>query len=347
MYYTPESGKAPSIGDTDNGRILHIWDEDTNDHRDILTIASVIFHRPDFKTLGKFHEKMQLLISQEEYLKENLQIPDFSSKAFTDYYLIRDKELFFLIHCGNIGRKGFGGHGHNDQLSFVLSLKEKDYLIDPGTYTYTSDKKTRHLLRSTRYHNTIVVNNQEQNIILEETPFNMENKTNSFCFQWQSDKIQDVFIGKHMGYAPNIVTREVHYEKLKRELTITDRLKEEADIELNFYIHPDRTVRKEKNKVIIDGELTLECEFEPLINKCLYSREYGHLGETQCITLKKKGNAILTKIYLDRLKEEPLTKTIEKEIKKKEEEKIIDKKQVIKSSKKKELKIGNSEEEYY
>ncbi|MDP3728631.1 MAG: alginate lyase family protein [bacterium] len=351
MYYTPESGKAPAIGDTDNGRILHIWDEDTNDHRDLLAIASVLFHRADFKTLGKFHEKMQLLVSQEEYLKEDLQTFDLDSKAFTDYYLIRNKELFLLIHCGDIGRKGFGGHGHNDQLSFVLSLKEKDYLIDPGTYCYTSDKKTRHLLRSTRYHNTLVVNNKEQNIIQEETPFNMENQTNAFCFQWQSDKIQDIFIGKHFAYAPNIITREIHYEKSKKEITITDRLKEEADIELNFYIHPQRKIRKENNKVIIDEELVIECEFEPFINKCLYSREYGHLGETNCITLKKKGNALLTKIYPLQRKEDSLIKIIHeesppiKETPKKEEKQITPKKTVKKALKKKEEK--NLEEEYY
>ncbi len=352
MYYTPQSGKAPAIGDTDNGRIISIWDEDTNDHRDLLAIASVLFHRPDFKTLGKFHEKIGLLISQEEYLKEDLQIPDFNSKELTDYYLIRDKDLFLMIHCGDIGRKGFGGHGHNDQLSFVLSFKEKDYLIDPGTYCYTSDKKTRHLLRSTRYHNTPVLNDTEQNIIQEETPFNMENNTKAFCFQWQSDSIQDIFIGKHIGYAPNTVTREIHYEKRNKEITITDRLKEEASIELNFYFHPERKIKKEKNKIILDEELVLECESEPFLNKCLYSREYGHLGETNCVTLQKKGNAIVTKIYPLRRKEEALIKIVkETETPKKEERNILEtkekkeKKALKKVLKKKEEKT--LEEEYY
>ena len=220
MYYTSPTGKVPAFGDTDNGRILHIWDEDINDHRDILSIAAVLFKRADFKANGKYHERMQLLINKEEYNKIEIQDQELTSKAFTNWYIIRDKNLFLMIHCGDIGRNSFGGHGQNDQLSFIFSTKNKDYIIHPGTYCYTSDKKTRHLFRSTAYHNTILVNKQEQNPIKEETPFNMEHTTKAICFQWQTGKIQDIFIGKHFGYSPNIVTREILYDKMKKEIIV-------------------------------------------------------------------------------------------------------------------------------
>ena len=341
MYYTSPSGKAPAFGDTDNGRILHIWHEDTNDHRDLLSVAAVFFKRPDFKANGKYHERIQLLIDKEEYTKIEIQDKELQSKAFTDYYIMRDRNLFLMIHCGDIGRKGFGGHGHNDQLSFVFSTKNKDYIIHPGTYCYTSDKKIRHELRSTAYHNTLLVNNQEQNKIKEETPFDMENNTKAFCFQWQADKTQDIFIGKHLGYKPNIITREIHYDKMKKEIVITDRLKEEAELELNLYFYPEINIEQKGKKVFLNKEICIECELEPVISTTIYSREYGHLSQTKRLTIKKKGNALLTRIYPIERKEEALIKIIyEEKITPKEEKQ----KRVRKSITKKEQ---SPEEEYY
>src|SRR3989338_7071290 len=331
MYYTSPTGKAPAFGDTDNGRVLHIWDEDTNDHRDLLSIASVLFKRADFKAKGKYHEKLQLLINKEEYNKIETKEEELQSKAFTDWYIMRDKDFFLMINCGDIGRKGFGGHGHNDQLSFVLSTKEKDYIIHPGTYSYTSDKKTRNLLRSTAYHNTLLVNKQEQNIIREETPFDMGNKTKALCFQWQTNRIQDIFIGKHFGYNPNSITREIEYNKIKKEILITDRLKEEADLELNLYFHPEIKIEKEGKKVFLDKKICIECEEEPIIEKTIYSQEYGHLSETKKITLTKKGSILHTKIY-------PLLK---------EQERTVEEETPKRSSKKIQEKQKSKEEEYY
>ena len=336
MYYTSPTGKAPSFGDTDNGRVLHIWHKDTNDHRDLLSLASVLFKRGDFKAKGKYHTKMQLLISSEEYNKILSEEKELLSKAFTDWYIIRDADIFLMIHCGSIGRKGFGGHGHNDQLAFVFSTKNKDYIIDLGTYSYTSDKKKRHFLRSTGLHNTVVLDGKEQNDIREKTPFNMEHKTKAICFQWQSDKIQDVFIGKHFGYSPNVLTREIHYEKRKKEITITERLKDDAAMELNVYFDPSVKVKQEGYKIFLDEEIEMEIETPGTIEKAIYSREYGHISDTKGVKIKKQGNNLITKI---RLKKEPIVYTKKEELPRKE-------KTIIKEKPKKESP-KSVEEEYY
>ena len=336
MYYTSPTGKAPSFGDTDNGRVLHIWDKDTNDHRDLLSIASVVFKRGDFKAKGKYHTKMQLLVSSEEYNKIATEEKELESKSFTDWYIIRDADIFLMTHCGSIGRKGFGGHGHNDQLAFVFSTKNKDYIIDLGTYSYTSDKKKRHLLRSTALHNTVVLDGKEQNNIKEETPFNMEHKTKAICFQWQSDKIQDVFIGKHFGYSPNVLTREIHYEKRKKELTITERTKDNASMELNLYFDPMVQLKQEGYKIFLDNEVEIETEVQGTIEKALYSREYGHISDTKGIKIKKQGNNLITKI---RFKKEAIVYT-------KKEEPVKKERTILKEKTKKEAP-KSLEEEYY
>ena len=160
----------------------------------------------------------------------------------------------------------------------------------------------------------------------------MQHKSKAFCFQWQSDKIQDIFIGKHFGYAPNILTREIHYEKRKKEIIITERTKDDTQIELNLTFHPYVELKQEGKKIILNNEIEIECEELPSREKTPYSREYGHLSETNKIIIRKQGNNLITKI---KLQTEPI-KIVEKIfVKLKKEKKNLKKEQT------------SPEEEYY
>lgn len=297
MYYTSPSGKAPSFGDTDNGRIVDIWDKDTNDHRDILSIASVLFKRGDFKAKGKYHQRMQLLVTKEEYNTIETEEKELTSKSFTDWYIIRDQDIFLMIHCGDIGRGGFGGHGHNDQLSFVFSTKNNDYIIDAGTYAYTSDRSMRHNFRSTASHNTLIVNKMEQNPIQAERPFDMDHKTQARCTTWNIEKEQEQFIGTHKGYAPFIVTREIIYDKKKKEIVIKDQTNNEAGLELNIHLNKGIKVKKEDGRIIFDKELEIETENAEIIPS-IYSPSYGIKEENQKLRIQKHGKELITVIKL-------------------------------------------------
>ncbi|MBF0551946.1 MAG: heparinase II/III-family protein, partial [Deltaproteobacteria bacterium] len=54
------------------------------------------------------------------------------------------------------------GHGHADCLSVELSVKGKPVLIDPGSYSWSRTDGWRNIFRSTRGHNTVVVDGQDQ-----------------------------------------------------------------------------------------------------------------------------------------------------------------------------------------
>jgi uncharacterized heparinase superfamily protein len=62
---------------------------------------------------------------------------------------------------GEVGQNGLGGHGHNDLLSFELSLDGKGIIVDPGTYLYTGDLAARSWFRGTAAHNTVMVDGEE------------------------------------------------------------------------------------------------------------------------------------------------------------------------------------------
>lgn len=71
-------------------------------------------------------------------------------------------QLTAVVDHGPLGMKPSCGHGHADALSMTVSYNNKPLLVDPGTYTYTGDQRWRRYFRSTRAHNTIVVDGQDQ-----------------------------------------------------------------------------------------------------------------------------------------------------------------------------------------
>jgi len=277
MYYTPDSGNAPSFGDTDNSRILDIWNKNINDHRDILAVASIIFQRKDFKSKSKYHKRLSLIINEEEFLRLEAKKVPLKSKAFTDYYIIRDKKVFLMIHCGSIGRNNFGGHGHNDQLSFVFSYEDQDYIIDPGTYCYTSNYELRHRFRSSKAHNCLIVNNEEQNKINQNTPFNMDLKFQSQCLHFDEKS----FLGI-LKYKDLQITRKIIYNN--NQIIIEDSTNQDANLKLNFFINESKEIK-----------FTAE---EPKKIQTKISKNYGHITDFQATQIKEFGNTLRTIITI-------------------------------------------------
>jgi len=70
-------------------------------------------------------------------------------------YIYRIDRVYLLIRCGTIGQNGFGGHAHNDQLSFELWVDGLPIIVDPGTCIYTANPSLRNEMRSTKMHNTV------------------------------------------------------------------------------------------------------------------------------------------------------------------------------------------------
>lgn len=75
--------------------------------------------------------------------------------AFREFglFIYRSPEMFLCIRCGSIGQNGIGGHAHNDQLSFDLTVQGLPYFQDPGSYIYTPLPERRNEYRSARAHN--------------------------------------------------------------------------------------------------------------------------------------------------------------------------------------------------
>jgi len=214
MYYTKPDGTVPLIGDNDNGRLhrLKVWESSESewlDHRYLLAIGAVLFERDDFaQAVGDQWEEAfwllgkSVMVCKETFILEKTPPPNLGSRAFPDggIYLMRNDDLYMIIDVGPIGQNGIGGHAHNDVLSFELYSGDRTWIGDPGTYVYTADYETRTLFRSTAYHNTVVLNGQEQNRFDMQNVFSMEDDAQPHVLRWETTQRYDLLVAEHTGY---------------------------------------------------------------------------------------------------------------------------------------------------
>ena len=294
MSYTRPDGQSPQVGDNDNGRLLILsnynsWE--VNDHRYLLGIGAVLFDRQDLALAcgGQWEDAFWLTnkLSKEGWIEKYLALDclqSLKSKAFPDsgYYIMREKDNYVIISAGNVGTAGIGNHKHNDVFSFELCLGKKTFIIDPGTYVYTVNPEMRDMFRSTAYHNTVMIDDQEQNRFGRGL-FLMKNDVMPRCLKWETGDEVDIFIGEHYGYKrlsqPVIHQREIRFYKKERKkgrLEIIDRFegKGEHNLEWNLMLLPDVTEKIEINS----DKLQWHRE------TAFYSSAYGIMCKTEKLT---------------------------------------------------------------
>ncbi|MBN1428612.1 MAG: alginate lyase family protein [Anaerolineae bacterium] len=176
-------------------------------------------------------------------------------------YVMRNQDFHLAIDAGPVGQDGAGGYAHNDTLGITLAAYGKIFLIDPGSYLYTSDPPIRNKFRSTAYHNTLQIANEEINRIPDDNGlFRLTEDAHVTIHHWISQTAYDLFDASHNGYArlnPGVVhRRQIWFDKVAKLWVLHDQLraasepegdtKQEAEVSLWFHfnampIRMDRT----------------------------------------------------------------------------------------------------------
>lgn len=263
----------PMFGDCDDGYVLDLGHVEHRS-RGLVATGAVLFNRSDFKRVsGGFAESSSWLLGEEGYnafeeIEGTQERPAFKSQAFKEsgYYVLRSgdrdghKAITVTFDCGPLGFETIAAHGHADALSFTLNAFGMDVLIDPGTYDYFSYPQWRDYFRSTRAHNTIVVDDEDQSEMLG--PFMWGSRAKARCVQWQPSQDGGTVIGQHDGYMrlsrPVSHRRTVTLDGAAWAVTIEDELTGNGRHAASMFLHFAEDCRVDK----IDGN-QYEVDREP------------------------------------------------------------------------------------
>jgi hypothetical protein len=142
------------------------------------------------------------------------------------------------------GINGKGSHTHNDKLSFVLRMNGEEVLCDSGTGVYTRDPKLRNRLRRTAAHNSVVVDDAEQNTIDFSTSrvFWIGNEAAVSPIQFDETENAISLTASHLGYKARGIThtRRLTLKKEGSTLVVEDFLEGSGShrFEINFQLAP-------------------------------------------------------------------------------------------------------------
>jgi hypothetical protein len=169
------------------------------------------------------------------------------SQAFpeTGLYLLQSghageaDRISVTMDCGELGLGSIAAHGHADALSVTLRVGGHDILVDPGTYDYFTYRPYRDYFRSTRAHNTIMVDDREQSEPLGL--FLWGSRAKARCTCWEPTPEGGTVAGEHDGYRrlPMPVThrRTVRLNAPAGEVTIRDELTGDGEHTAVLHLH--------------------------------------------------------------------------------------------------------------
>jgi uncharacterized heparinase superfamily protein len=191
-------------------------------------------------------------------------------------------------------------------LSFEVSAGGRAFIVDPGTFVYTADLRERHRFRSTSYHSTIEIDDEEQQTIREAYPFVIGDEAIVRVLLWESTAEQDRIVAEHSGYErlvqPVTHRRAITLHKPERWWLVEDELTGNGEHKITARFHFDAGLEVkpfESNAVIaIDvtsGAALLVCPLDldqaAELEAQFTSRLYGSKLESSSACWRTRTNA--------------------------------------------------------
>ncbi len=254
--FTQKNSELLQVGDSDSGRLQRFYP--VNGFEDVLYFGR--------KLLKKAEPGLHV----------------FEKSGFVIY---KNSEICFTFFSGATGTLGTGGHAHNSALSFTLNVCGKPIFIDPGTYIYTGSPVMRNLFRSTAYHNTVKVDNKEQNYFDSKHLFKLFDKTKAEIAFAGTVKGKIVIVGRHYGYEDQGIVHErlITIDPKEKLISIRDWFQGSGFHELLWNFHVGANKVKKINQGVEIENVKLFAPLPCALRNTWYSMEFGK---------KQSGNAI-------------------------------------------------------
>ena len=277
--YSKPNHLSPLVEDNDDGRFLPFVRRDFRQHDYLLNPTSV--------------ENMLLSLGVEQISFNEEK----TTKLYKDagHAVLRQGDVYLFVTNGEqssyeVSRKTVGTHTHNDKLSFELSLGNDDIIIDPGAYIYTPDPEKSNEFRSTIKHNTVFVDEEEQNIITPKNVFLATKNSRSTKFFMPSPSCLE-------GAYRTFKGRLNHYRRFDIEdnaVIISDSLQKEGanhSVVLSFHLSPQLTLQSVGNVITVESndyvlDFVFDERMEVSVVEDSVSPSYGVLINAKTIRAK-------------------------------------------------------------
>lgn len=212
-----------------------------------------------------------------------------SSFEKSGYYKLYHNGISIVFDIGKIGPDYIPGHGHCDALSFELSYKNKPIFVNAGTYQYQGN--LRSYFRSTKAHNTLVINGHEQSECWGE--HRVGKRIKQVFAEVNTQKVT----GEYLNFLKEKHIRTIELKGSKIFIQDKTEVVNAERITSYLHIHPDFLCKKEgeDNVSVIEKESNHTVakiryeKMEQLIihqhdEQCYYSEQFGVL--TECSTIE-------------------------------------------------------------
>lgn len=301
---TRPDGLMPQSGDADDGR-LHVCGgagtASPQDGRHLFGPAAAMFGRADWLTIGGAAAAWEAAWWGFGETPSATGIYPTVARLYPDagHAVVRDGENYLLVTNSIVGTNGFGNHKHNDQLSFEYHAGGP-VIVDPGSYLYTSDPAARNLFRGTSYHNTLMIDDVEQNEFNPEWLFRMfeHAKAEHVSFSVEQDVVR--YRGRHVGYrrltAGVTHEREFQFDPRSGRLVIEDLLQGSGEHTLRWHFHlaPGVEATAGDCRAMLSGPgVQVVVEFDPELDleivHAWYSPSYGVRVPCRALNMSLQG----------------------------------------------------------
>lgn len=291
-------GTFPRYGDEDDGRVLLLDAyRPFNNFRSLLASGAVLFADPFLKQRAEegehpgFDLKNYVLFGQNGRDLYDAVLPTTALLGSVLYsqeghFIFRKQtrnpakslpdEIYIHADAAPLGYLSIAAHGHADALSFLMHIDGCVFLADPGTYSYQTDPLWRNYFISTRAHNTVCFDGQNQ--ARQAGAMLWLDQYQPLVLNSQSDEQVDELTATHNGYQSIRCqhTRSLRFEKDTDTLHMIDYVsnlgKQPRVVEVMFHggpaiqmkpvgrtvvlVHPDT---RRRLRLLVDPALQTEC----------------------------------------------------------------------------------------
>jgi len=200
LWLTKPNGLIPLLGDSAL--------EDTHLRFSGIRGGPVFLKQDNLKSVAPPPDEGSIWLLGYKRIKQRLDSPQetrcLNSRHFPEggYFIMRNgygaEAGYLVVDCGPFGYKPTPSHGHADALSFELHAFGQTMIVDPGVYSTHMGKEWRNFFRGSCAHNTVVVDDQDQSILLDTQRVYCQAQCH--LHQWFSNDNFDFFDGSHNGY---------------------------------------------------------------------------------------------------------------------------------------------------